>query len=59
MLTGDGAMKPGLGVGWPCGGAGLGCLILGAGGLCKIPWGLAGVNGLLVGVCGAGNFRPA
>ena len=52
-------MKPGLGVGWPCGGAGLGCLILGAGGLCKIPWGLAGVNGLLVGVCGAGNFRPA
>ena len=58
---------PGEGVGWFCGpgdacgnaGAGLGCLIFGPGGLCKIPCGLAGVNGLLGGVWGAWNFNPA
>ena len=67
-MAGEGTMKPGEGVGWACGlgeawwgseGAGLGCLIFGAGGLCRIPCGLAGVNGLLGGVCGAWNLRPA
>ena len=56
LLAGEGTIKPGEGVGWACGlgeacmGAGLGCLMFGAGGLCSIPCGLAGVNGLLGGV---------
>ena len=35
-LAGEGTMNPGDGVGWPDG-AGLGCLMLGAGGLWRIP----------------------
>ena len=55
-LAGEGAMNPGLGVG--CG-AGEGCRR--EGGLCSwLPGlcGLAGVSGLLGGVCGVWNLRP-
>ena len=60
-FAGEGAMKPGLGVGCCCveDGAGDGWRM--EGGLCSwLPGlcGLAGVRGLLGGVCGVWNLRP-